>query len=60
MKNNRKIGVLFVLDGVLVDSEGEYSKCWGATGRKFNVGELVVCFHRIDKVGSFLKKYDHK
>ncbi len=38
MKNNRKIGVLFDLDGVLVDSEGEYSKFWGATGRKFNVG----------------------
>lgn len=34
----RKIGVLFDLDGVLVDSEGEYSKFWGATGRKYNVG----------------------
>lgn len=38
MKNKKKIGVLFDLDGVLVDSEGEYSKFWGATGRKFNVG----------------------
>ncbi|MCM1255624.1 MAG: HAD family phosphatase [Duncaniella sp.] len=40
MKENNvgKIGVLFDLDGVLVDSEGEYSKFWGATGRKFNVG----------------------
>lgn len=38
MKIERKIGVLFDLDGVLVDSEGEYSKFWGATGRKFNVG----------------------
>lgn len=36
--NNKKIGVLFDLDGVLVDSEGEYSKFWGATGRKYNVG----------------------
>lgn len=35
---SNKIGVLFDLDGVLVDSEGEYSKFWGETGRKFNVG----------------------
>lgn len=33
-----KVGVLFDLDGVLVDSEGEYSKFWGATARHFNVG----------------------
>lgn len=38
MKSMKNIGVLFDLDGVLVDSEGEYSKFWGATGRKFNVG----------------------
>ncbi len=25
----RKTGVLFDLDGVLVDSEGEYTKFWG-------------------------------
>ncbi len=34
----RKTGVLFDLDGVLVDSEGEYTKFWGGMGRKFNVG----------------------
>ncbi len=34
----RKIGVLFDLDGVLVDSEGEYSNFWGPMGRRFNVG----------------------
>ena len=28
----RKIGVLFDLDGVLVDSEGEYSNFWGLWG----------------------------
>lgn len=33
-----KIGVLFDLDGVLVDSEGEYSKFWGPMGRRYNVG----------------------
>lgn len=26
--DNKKIGVLFDLDGVLVDSEGEYSDFW--------------------------------
>lgn len=33
-----KIGVLFDLDGVLVDSEGEYSKFWGPMGARFAVG----------------------
>lgn len=35
MKN--KFGVLFDLDGVLVDSEGEYSKFWGPMAYRFNV-----------------------
>ena len=30
--------MLFDLDGVLVDSEGEYTKFWGAMGRRYNVG----------------------
>ncbi len=30
-------GVLFDLDGVLIDSEGEYSKFWAETGRKYGV-----------------------
>ncbi len=34
----KKIGVLFDLDGVLVDSEGEYSKFWGGMGRRYGVG----------------------
>lgn len=34
----RKTGVLFDLDGVLVDSEGEYTKFWGGMGRRYNVG----------------------
>lgn len=32
-----KIGVLFDLDGVLVDSEGEYSKFWGPMAYRFDV-----------------------
>ncbi len=38
MKDTDKIGILFDLDGVLVDSEGEYTDFWGETGRKYNVG----------------------
>lgn len=34
----RKTGVLFDLDGVLVDSEGEYTKFWGGMGRRYDVG----------------------
>lgn len=30
-------GVLFDLDGVLIDSEGEYSKFWAENGRKYGV-----------------------
>lgn len=30
--------MLFDLDGVLVDSEGEYSKFWGAIGDRYNRG----------------------
>ena len=33
----RKIGILFDLDGVLVDSEGEYSIFWGGMGRRYNL-----------------------
>ncbi|MCM1075791.1 MAG: HAD family phosphatase [Bacteroides sp.] len=35
--NSKNVGVLFDLDGVLVDSEGEYSNFWGPMGRRFNV-----------------------
>lgn len=30
-------GMLFDLDGVLVDSEGEYSKFWGAIGERYHL-----------------------
>ncbi|MCM1520218.1 MAG: HAD family phosphatase [Lachnoclostridium sp.] len=33
-----KKGVLFDLDGVLIDTEGQYSIFWSRTGRKYNVG----------------------
>lgn len=34
----RKTGMLFDLDGVLVDSEGEYSVFWGAIGDRYDKG----------------------
>ncbi|MDE5750019.1 MAG: HAD-IA family hydrolase [Duncaniella sp.] len=34
----RKTGMLFDLDGVLVDSEGEYSVFWGSMGDKYGLG----------------------
>ena len=34
----RKIGILFDLDGVLVDSEGEYSLFWGSIGDRYDKG----------------------
>ena len=33
----RKKGMLFDLDGVLVDSEGEYSKFWGMVGERYHL-----------------------
>lgn len=72
MAKKGKCGVLFDLDGVLVDSEGEYSKFWGATGRKFNVGgesfaddikgttlsEILLSFDESDRDGIVKALYD--
>lgn len=38
MTTIEKAGALFDLDGVLVDTESQYSIFWGRTGRKYNVG----------------------
>lgn len=57
--SNNKIGVLFDLDGVLVDSEGEYSKFWGATGRKYNVGsETFAADIKGTTLGEILLNFD--
>ncbi len=59
-----KTGVLFDLDGVLVDSEGEYSKFWGAMGDRYGLpssfsadikgttlGEILLSFPEADRDG---------
>lgn len=38
MAEKSKIGVLFDLDGVLIDSETEYTKIWGEIDRRFPTG----------------------
>ncbi|MDE5785475.1 MAG: HAD family hydrolase [Duncaniella sp.] len=38
MQLNHPAGALFDLDGVLIDTEGQYSIFWAETGRKYNVG----------------------
>ena len=38
MKNNFPKGVLFDLDGVLVDTESQYSIFWGKMGIEYNTG----------------------
>lgn len=59
-----KKGMLFDLDGVLVDSEGEYSKFWGAMGDRYGlvstfasdikgttIGEILLNFPEGDRDG---------
>ncbi|MDE6485855.1 MAG: HAD family hydrolase [Duncaniella sp.] len=38
MQLTHPAGALFDLDGVLIDTEGQYSIFWAETGRKYNVG----------------------
>ncbi len=38
MLPTHKAGVLFDLDGVLIDTEGQYSIFWAETGRRYGVG----------------------
>ena len=56
------IGILFDLDGVLVDSEGEYTKFWGGMGERYGlvptfaadikgttIGEILLNFPEADR-----------
>lgn len=62
--NTTKTGVLFDLDGVLVDSEGEYSVFWGGMGDRYGLpstfsadikgttlGEILLSFPEKDRDG---------
>ena len=66
-----KTGVLFDLDGVLVDSEGEYSKFWGAMGDRYGLpstfsadikgttlGEILLSFPESDRDGIVKELHD--
>ncbi|MBD5314542.1 MAG: HAD-IA family hydrolase [Duncaniella sp.] len=71
---DKKIGVLFDLDGVLVDSEGEYSDFWGPMGRRFNVpsptfaadikgttlGEILLAFPEEAREGIVNELHDYE
>lgn len=63
-KMREKSGMLFDLDGVLVDSEGEYSVFWGAMGDRYGLpssfsadikgttlGEILLSFPEPDRDG---------
>ncbi len=66
-----KKGMLFDLDGVLVDSEGEYSKFWGAMGDRYGlvstfasdikgttIGEILQNFPESDRDGILAALHD--
>lgn len=54
MKNNSKAGFLFDLDGVLIDSEREYSKIWARVNEEYPSGtrslEQVIKGCTLDKI----------
>jgi HAD superfamily hydrolase (TIGR01509 family) len=55
---SKRIGVLFDLDGVLIDTEPSYTEFWGAIGRRYNCG--IEDFAHIIKgntLGNILNTY---
>jgi HAD superfamily hydrolase (TIGR01509 family) len=55
---SKRIGVLFDLDGVLIDTEPSYTEFWGAVGRRYNCG--IEDFAHIIKgntLGNILNTY---
>lgn len=64
IQESNRIGVLFDLDGVLVDSEGEYTVFWGEIGRRWGqpesfaadikgttLGQILLAFPEADREG---------
>lgn len=54
---NSKIGVLFDLDGVLIDSEGEYSKFWGGMGDRYGLVATFASDIKGTTVGEILSNF---
>lgn len=52
-----KRGMLFDLDGVLVDSEGEYSVFWGATGDRFGLPSTFAADIKGTTLGEILLSF---
>lgn len=52
-----KIGVLFDLDGVLVDSEGEYSVFWGGMGDRYGLPSTFSADIKGTTLGSILQSF---
>lgn len=61
--NDRKIGMLFDLDGVLIDSEGEYSKFWGNMGKRYGLASTFASDIKGTTIGEILLNFppaDHE
>ncbi len=52
-----KKGMLFDLDGVLVDSEGEYSKFWGAMGGRYGLVSSFASDIKGTTIGEILQNF---
>lgn len=52
-----KKGMLFDLDGVLVDSEGEYTKFWGGMGRRFGLAPTFAADIKGTTIGEILLNF---
>ncbi|MCM1051894.1 MAG: HAD family phosphatase [Paenibacillus sp.] len=55
--NDKKIGMLFDLDGVLVDSEGEYSKFWGGMGERYGLVPTFAADIKGTTIGEILQNF---
>lgn len=52
-----KKGMLFDLDGVLVDSEGEYSKFWGSMGDRYGLAPTFAADIKGTTIGEILLNF---
>ena len=51
------IGILFDLDGVLVDSEGEYTKFWGGMGERYGLVPTFAADIKGTTIGEILRNF---